>query len=137
MILNLRDLGDVVRRLYEGKGSQKRILILLMEEPDMTQAELTRKLGIRQGSASEVIRKLDTAGLICRRQNDTDKRTVDICLTEEGRKAARQAAASRKQRHKDMFSCLTEEEQGELLRLLEKLNQDWRKRYGSGGQEEN
>lgn len=136
LVLNLRDLGHFVRNLYEGRGSQKRILILLREFGEMTQAKLTRRLGIRQGSASEVIRKLDSAGLICRSRNDIDKRTVDIRLTEAGQEAAAAAVLQRRQRHKAMFSCLTEQEREELLRLTEKLKQDWEQRYGKQKQEE-
>lgn len=135
LILNLRDLGHTVRSLYEGKGSQKRVLILLMESEGMTQAQLTQRLGVRQGSASEVIRKLDLAGLIHRTRNSTDKRTVDICLTQSGREAAESVVRQRKQRHKDMFSCLTEQEKEELLRLTIKLNRDWEQRYSNHKQE--
>ncbi len=129
LILNLRDLGYIVRNLYEGKGSQKRVLILLKESGEMTQAKLTKRLGIRQGSASEVIRKLDAAGLVCRTKNDNDKRTVDIYLTEAGKVAAEDALLQRRKRHKAMFSCLTEQEREELFRLTEKLKQDWGQRY--------
>lgn len=58
LIMNLRDLGHTLRILFEGKGSQKRILILLYEAEGMTQRELTEKLGVQPGSASEVIGKL-------------------------------------------------------------------------------
>lgn len=136
LILNLRDLGHMVRNLYEGKGSQKRILILLRESGGMTQAQLTQRLGIRQGSASEVIRKLDSAGLIRRTKNSTDKRTVDIILTDEGHLAADSASAQRKQRHSDMFSCLTEQEKEELLRLTEMLNRNWEQKYSIRKKEE-
>ncbi|MGN0351725.1 MAG: MarR family winged helix-turn-helix transcriptional regulator [Roseburia sp.] len=135
LILNLRDLGHTVRNLYEGKGSQKRVLILLKESEGMTQAQLTERLGIRQGSASEVIRKLDQAGFIRRTKNKSDKRTVDIHLTEEGQEAAESAVQQRKQRHKEMFACLTEQEKEELLHLTEKLNRDWEQRYSSRKQE--
>lgn len=58
LIMNLRDLGHTLRILFEGKGSQKRILILLYEAEGMTQRELTEKLGVQPGSASEVIGKI-------------------------------------------------------------------------------
>lgn len=136
LILNLRDLGHMVRNVYEGKGSQRRILILLQESGEMTQAQLTERLGIQQGSASEVIRKLDSAGLVQRTKNAADKRTVDICLTEAGRMAAEAAVMQRKQRHQDMFSGLTEQEKSDLLYLTKKLNRDWEQRYWNHKQEE-
>lgn len=129
LIMNLRDLGHMIRFLFEGKGSQKRILIILSESGGMTQRELTERLGIKPGSASEVIKKLEHAGMIRRTHSDSDRRTTDITLTEEGNLAAKEAAGQRKSRHRDMFSCLSEEEKRTLLALAEKLNGDWQSRY--------
>ncbi|HIY63582.1 MAG TPA: MarR family transcriptional regulator [Candidatus Mediterraneibacter stercoripullorum] len=133
MIINLRDISHVMRGLYEGKGSQKGILIMLRESGPVTQRELTERLGIQPGSVSEVIGKLEHAGLILRTPSESDRRTMDISLTEEGARQAEEAAENRRQRHVDMFSCLTAEEKEELLRLLEKINEDWRQRYPSAG----
>lgn len=129
LILNLRDIGHVIRFLYEGRESQKRILILLNKEGEMTQSELTEKLGIQPGSASEVVRKLETAGLIERTPNHLDRRTTDISLTKEGRALAEDVLQKRRIRHQEMFSCLSEEEKNTLLFLTEKLNEDWTERY--------
>lgn len=135
LIINLRDLSHTMRFLSEGKGSQKRILIILSEENrKMTQSELTNRLGIQPGSASEIIAKLESAGYIKRTPNQTDRRTLDIELTTEGFKAAKNAINERMERHKEMFSCLSDEEKNNLLLLLEKLSSDWEKRYpGSDG----
>lgn len=130
LILNLRDVGHTMRMLYEGKGSQKQVLILLREAGPLTQRALTERLGVRSGSASEVIRKLESAGLIARTTSPADRRTSDICLTDSGLRQAEDAAARREARHREMFSCLSETEQNTLLELLEKLNTDWAQRYG-------
>lgn len=130
IIINLRDLGHVIRFLYEGKGSQKRILIILHEAGGMTQRELTERMGVQPGSASEVIGKLESAGLIQRKRSQTDRRTTDIQLTETGRIRAEEAVEQRKKRHLEMFSCLSAEEKESLLALVEKLNADWDDRYG-------
>lgn len=130
LIINLRDLGHMIRFLFEGKGSQKRILIILHETGKITQRELTKRLGIRPGSASEVIGKLESAGLIRRTMSKEDRRTTDIELTETGKIRAKEAAEQRKKRHKEMFFCLSEEEKQIFLELAEKLNRDWSDRYG-------
>lgn len=50
LIINLRDISHTMRYLYEGKGSQKRILIVLDEiGSNITQRELTQRLGIQPG----------------------------------------------------------------------------------------
>lgn len=129
LLMNLRDLERTMQMLYEGKGSQKRILIILRESGGMTQRALTELLGIQPGSASEVISKLEGTGLIWRRPSMADRRTMDIGLTETGMAMAEDAAQKRQQRHVEMFSCLTAEEKETLLSLMEKLNGDWDVRY--------
>ena len=133
LIWNLRDIGHTMRHISEGKGSQKRVLMILLEIGDMTQRELTERLGIQPGSASEVIGKLETAGLLVRTPSKTDRRTTNIVLTEAGKAAAEDAALQREDRHQQMFSCLSGEEQDTLLGLLEKLNADWETKYRQNG----
>lgn len=134
LVINLRDISHLMRAQYEGKASQKRILIILHESGTLAQKELTERLGIQPGSASEILSKLENAGLIARVQNKTDRRTTDIQLTDAGTQLALEAAAQRQKRHEEMFCCLTAEEKATLLSLLEKINCDWRKRFaGSNG----
>lgn len=129
LIINLRDISHTMRFLYEGKGSQKRILIVLLETGKITQRALTKRLGIQPGSASEVIAKMENAGLIVRTASTQDRRTTDILLTEKGKKQAIEAKEKRNRRHEQMFSCLLKEEKIQLLMLLEKVNNDWESRY--------
>lgn len=136
LIINLRDLSHTMRFLYEGKGSQKRILIVLLETGEITQRALTERLGIQPGSASEVIAKLEHAGLIMRTSSAEDRRTAVVSLTEEGKRQALEAGEQRNRRHEEMFSCLSEQEKMQLLTLLEKINQEWEKRYQDAVREE-
>ena len=130
LILALRDVSHVLRQLYEGKGSQARVLIVLGESGPMTQRKLTELLDIQPGSASEVIAKLERAGLIHRSPSRQDRRTVDISLTEEGMRQSLEARQQRIRRHTEMFECLSHEEKQQLLLLLNKLGDDWAVRYG-------
>ncbi len=130
LIINFRDINHIMRSLYEGKGSQKRILIVLLETGKITQRVLTERLGIQPGSVSEVLAKLEHAGLIAREASSEDRRTTDVSLTEKGREQAMEALAFRQERHTQMFSCLSEQEKDQLLGLLEKVCRDWKKRYG-------
>ena len=135
LVWNLRDIGHTMRHISEGRGSQKRILMFLREFGEITQRELTERLGIQPGSASEVIGKLETAGFLVRTPSHTDRRTTNIALTEAGKAAAEGAALQREARHQQMFSYLSGEEQDTLLSLLEKLNADWEAKYRQHGAE--
>lgn len=129
LIWCLRDIGQTMRRISEGKGSQRRILIVLAESGVITQRELTQRLGIQPGSASEVIGKLESAGLIARTPSEPDRRTSDIRLTPAGEAEAEDVRIQREARHQRMFSCLSETEKETLLGLLEKVNDAWNKLY--------
>jgi DNA-binding MarR family transcriptional regulator len=129
LVLDLLDISRTMRSLYEGRGSQKRVLIVLSETGTITQRELTARLGIQPGSASEVIAKLESAGLVERTASEEDRRTANISLTEAGLRQAENALEQRKRRHEEMFSILSEEEKERLLALLEKINSDWDRRY--------
>lgn len=132
LVCNFRDIGHTIRHIAEGRGSQKRILVILQESGTITQRELTRKLRIQPGSASEVVGKLETAGLILRTPSQADHRTVDISLTDAGQAAAAEIAGQREKRHEQMFACISEEEKQQLLGLLKTLNAYWHELYPAG-----
>lgn len=129
LLHSLLDINHMMRMLYEGKASQKRILIILYEQKVMFQKELTEYLGIQPGSVSEILSKLEKAGLITRIQMETDRRTMEIKLTDTGKVLAKEAMEQRKKRHEQMFICLTHEEQTLLFSLLKKLSTDWNNRF--------
>ena len=125
LVSNLREIGHTLRAVSEGKGSQKRILVVLSQSGAITQSELTERLGIQPGSASEVLGTLEAAGLIPRAQCEADKRTTDVRLTEAGEAAAKEAYAQRMARNAQMFAFLSEQEKAALLALLERVNEAW------------
>ena len=129
LIWNFRDIGHTMRQISEGRGSQKRILILLRETKGMTQKELTARLGVQPGSASEVLNKLEQAGLISRTPSEADHRTTDIRLTPDGEALAKEASTKRAERHEQMFAVLCDEEKDTLLTLLERVNAHWDQVY--------
>lgn len=128
IIRRLRNLSHHLR-FHEGKGSQNRILIILYKHGEMTQKDLTEKIGIQPGSASEVIKKLESSGFIERTISCKDHRTTDIKLTDAGRLTAMDAIKKREKHHHEMFASLSSIEKTNLLFLLEKLNDNWDKAY--------
>lgn len=123
----LRELGGIGRHGFDGKGSQSRILSMLKKDGTITQRQLTEQLGIQPGSASEVLGKLESAGLILRMPSEADRRTTTVSLTEAG-----EAKAVELQQN-PWFSCLTTEEMEQLLPPLEKLHAAWSQQRKKGG----
>lgn len=129
LLVMMTKLTRLSRAAFDGKSSQKRMLHLLHKKGGMTQRELTQRMDIRPGSASEVIKKLENAQLITRAVSESDRRTIDIILTPAGIARAEEEDQQRKARMEELFQVLSAEEKDQLLSLLEKLGADWEVRY--------
>lgn len=106
---------------HGARDSQDRALFLLAHEEPMTQRDLTDRLGIQPGSASELIGKLEAAGFIARTPSENDRRTQDVRLTELGRRHLSDLGEEYRSIRRRRFDVLSEPEQQELCALLEKL----------------
>ena len=129
IIKNFRGISHSIMHNSEGKGSQSRILIILLENKEVSQRALTKHLGIQPGSVSEVLKKLEDNGLINRLASEDDRRTSILSLTAEGEEAAKKALSHKDQLYNEMLEVLDEKYKQELLALLEKLNDDWDHKY--------
>lgn len=123
--MTMHRLNCMSRFIMGERMGQLRVLELLARWGDMTQRELTEMLGIRPGSASELIGKLERAGLIARTESDADRRTAVVHLTDSGL----EQLESRDKERPELFSALSADEKEQLLALLEKLRADWRERF--------
>ena len=113
--------------------AQARLMRLLAGAGPVTQRELSEWLDIRSASLSELLGKMERSSWIRRRPNETDKRTIDIDLTEEGENMLQNAGNERMEMAEEMFGNLTEEELRQLHGLLGKLIGDWETRFESEG----
>ncbi len=104
-------------------GQQQHAVLRLLSAGDASPRQVQEALGIRPGSASELITKLENKGLLTRRRRDTDRRSVALSLTERGAEVLAH--------HVDcpapaLLDVLTPEEQEQLTALLEKLQRAWK-----------
>ena len=127
LAFHLRSVAHMMRARFDDREGQRRILLML-NDASLSQRDLTRRLGIQPGSASEILSKLESGGLITRTPNEEDRRTTDIRLTDAGKELAGRVKEERRERRGEMFSCLTEEDKEALVSLLEKLRSDWENR---------
>ena len=89
----------------------------------LRQKQLTEEMRINASTMSEFISHLESDGYVERNVDPSDKRATLITLTEKGRARACELQEKRKEKLDQLFSPLTEEEQKELFRLLNKLQQ--------------
>lgn len=132
LMQTLRHTAHSLRHTAGGHSGQTRILRILAHRGNINQRELMEFLGIQAGSLSEALSKLEAAGHIQRSQNEADRRSVDITLTEQGRAAA-QLAEQQTLTSKDLFTCLSDDEKQQLILSLGKLNEKWGERFPHRG----
>ena len=124
------ELNELIRkcavRLSKGCGKKNRQLSVLeglVENGSMGQKEIQELQGLKAGSISEVITKLEEKGMIVRKKNYVDRRNVDIEITDAGR-----AVVERKKNEKNLeaYHVLTQGEKLMLKEILQKLELSWR-----------
>lgn len=120
LALQLHQLSRrMARNQPREKSGQGHILALLEQRGETSQRELMALTGVRSSSLSELLGKLEGAGLIQRTPCPSDLRTTLVSLTPAGRQ---KAAGSRTAARRSPFQALDAAEQAQLLALLEKLN---------------
>lgn len=107
-------------------GKQHMLATLYGSGGQLSQRELQDHAGISAAALSEVLSKLEAEGLVTRERSDEDRRQMDIALTSQGRERAVALKEEFEAFETDCVSCLTEEEQAELLRLLDCMAEHWR-----------
>lgn len=109
--------GKLARNPYRGQG---RVLAALAQEPEISQKDLTRRLGMSKQSLAELLGKLEKGGMISRAPSEKDKRSVIVRLLPEGRRAARELGDSSHE-IEALFDCLNEEEAKQLGEYLSRI----------------
>src|ERR1700722_5472738 len=104
-------------------------LSLLKKNASLPMSEIAEYFRIELPSATSLLNKLVALQLVKRQQDIKDRRLVKIALTEKGESLLKKAMDEKITHIERMLSYLSEIEQHELLRLLEKLNERTEKDY--------
>jgi DNA-binding MarR family transcriptional regulator len=108
---------------------QIQTLAYLKQQSNAQMSEIAEHFHIELPSATSLLNKLVALQLVKRQQDDKDRRLVRVVLTEEGIAILKQAKKEKEIHVTQMLSFLSKDEQLELLRLMEKLNDRIKKTY--------
>ncbi len=109
-----------------GRSGQVPILCMLDRcGGRLSQQELGSHFELKPGSLSEILSKMECAGLIERTRDTKDRRQLFVALTPEGAEVARREHERRDAFRRVAFSALTVEEQEQLAEMLEKIRVTW------------
>ena len=104
--------------MMDGKG---RLLSVLYKKDGLTQRELGQALNIRPSSVGELLRKLETNALVIRKNNEIDRRVMNVYLTDAGREIVSSVASSQEEIQANVFKEISEEEKEKFAQVLEKM----------------
>lgn len=121
MLKVVRQLGRASAVPVERAGLSMAQFVALArvgEAPGRSQGELAEWLGVTEGNASQVVGRLEAAGLVERR---ADRRAYRLFVTDGGRQKLRELMPDHDAAIAEHFSVLTRAEQRQLASLLRKL----------------
>lgn len=112
-----------------GRSGKAPILCMIAKNGNMmSQQELRMHFELKPGSLSEILAKMESAGLIERTRNPEDRRQLFVRLTPEGVELAAREQEERIAFRREAFTVLTDEEQDQLLESLQKIRVAWEER---------
>jgi DNA-binding MarR family transcriptional regulator len=97
------------------------IIWLLEEEGTLHASEIGDKLQIARAQMTQIIDRLVALNIVERKADPTDRRTINISLTDQGKVTLREQKNSLLKAIQESMSCLTDEELEELSDSLRKI----------------
>ncbi|MBQ7866543.1 MAG: MarR family transcriptional regulator [Clostridia bacterium] len=124
LMRKLRRCGHLLYHRFSLNFSQNRILLLCQAGP-VTQKTLACEMQLQPGSLSELLSKMEQAGLIERRRSEGDKRNCEILITPAGQAQAAAFCKERQELAKRLLEPLDAADQQQLERILDLLLNHW------------
>lgn len=130
LMKQLRFIGEA-GNYFMGQKKQKltgqqRVLAVLKLEDGLTQNYLANVLDLRPSSLAELMKKMETKGLINRQEDPEDKRSKHVYLTDEGRQKAEENASLKNESYSETFLAgLTDNEKQQFSIYLQKISDGW------------
>jgi DNA-binding MarR family transcriptional regulator len=126
----LRDIGYLSSFLHQhagGRSGKPHVLTkLLRHDGHLTQRELQAYVPTSPATLSEILSKLEAKGLIERTPLESDRRQLDVRLTEAGRERARDMEEHKREFEQDCLSVLDLDERQQLIGLLDRVVAHWK-----------
>lgn len=101
---------------------QAGILILIRNNPDISQATLARAIGIERATLGQIISDMEARSWVVRRPSHTDKRSYALNLSSSGRSFLEKVLDRIAIHEQAMTTHLSAKERREFLRLLLKFS---------------
>jgi len=104
--------------------AQYGVLCVLNQQPGIDQSSLARALAFDKVTVLRVLKGLEDRGLCERLPAQDNRRQRSVRLSAKGKRVLAQADRPVQQAYEMLMSPFTEQEQGQLMALLQKLNHE-------------
>ncbi len=102
--------------------AQLRVLQIVNEKGSTTPKDLAAQMGLAQATITALVDKLVTAALVGRAPSQTDRRQINVALTQAGRETLANAPDALQQKFVRQFEALENWEQAMLVAALERVS---------------
>lgn len=124
-LLIIHQLQKALRVMVEhmgscSKGSNAILLYLYSIHDGATAGELKDYFKIGSGGIANALKDLEEKGYITRKNSESDKRVVSVCITEEGKALANVSYKNMIGNLKLLLETIGEEDSNALFRILDK-----------------
>jgi DNA-binding MarR family transcriptional regulator len=113
-----RSLSDVLMDPLTLHRSQAMVLCKLFHEDGLTQSEIAQQLSVQGATVTDILQRMEEAGMVTRRRDLADNRLVRVYLTDAGREKERFIMEQFLKLESAVFAGFDENERVLLRRLL-------------------
>jgi DNA-binding MarR family transcriptional regulator len=116
-----RALSDELMDEIAMHRAQAGLLCRLYVADGMTQSDLAEQLAVQGATMTNMLQRMEEAGLVTRRRDDDDNRLVRVRLTEAGRERERDILKQFAKLERTVFEGLSEAERAALRGMLRRM----------------
>ncbi len=113
-----RSVSDVFTDQVDISRGQAMVLCVVAKENGLTQSEIAERLSVQGATVTNMLQRLEEAGLVVRRRDEEDNRLVRVYLTETGRDKEISINTQFGDMQELLFKGISREERALLLRWL-------------------
>jgi DNA-binding MarR family transcriptional regulator len=106
---------------YDVTAVQAMALNFLYDNDRITSSDLGKMTGLDSATLTGILDRLETAGLVERKQHPRDRRAIQVCLTAKGKDIASKTHALIDQANKEFLAGMSSGERDELKKLLKRV----------------
>ncbi len=112
---------------------QPLVLIVLSSRESCTQSELCSFAHVKPASMTVLLQRMEKSGLIYRKQDPNDMRSMRVHISEKGMAKNDELKAARKKMEEECLSGFSESEKIQFIAYMERINQNLKTRCDEKG----